>query len=152
MPPSPVGGRNDRNCPAASPFSPCQPSKITPGSEVWLRFSGFVRPRLGFAYSSVTGNPIVDPRDPFAALFTFLSVARGLRILQGFAGICRVKWFIFFSPNSRCRTLDQHIGVRIPGGQPIEFTPLMPGSALLTILGTFLLLRLIPTIHEAALR
>jgi len=45
--------------------------------------------------------------------------ARVVRILPDFAAICRPNWFIFFVFRVRERTLDQHIGVRIPGGQPI---------------------------------
>jgi len=51
-------------------------------------------------------------------LFLFGLVASGLRILQDFAGICRGKRLIFFVFRVREGTLDQHIGVRIPGGQP----------------------------------
>jgi hypothetical protein len=45
--------------------------------------------------------------------------ACGVRISQEFAGICRVKGWIFFVFRVWKVTLDQHIGVRIPGGRPI---------------------------------
>jgi Rhodopirellula transposase DDE domain len=41
-----------------------------------------------------------------------------VRILQDFAGIRRVNRWILFVFRVREGTLDQHIGVRIPGGQP----------------------------------
>jgi len=44
--------------------------------------------------------------------------ARVVRILQGFAGICRAKLLKSFVISLGWATLDQHIGVRIPGGQP----------------------------------
>jgi hypothetical protein len=37
-------------------------------------------------------------------------------------GFCRAKLLILYVFNTLYRTLDQHIGVRIPGGQPIPFT------------------------------
>jgi hypothetical protein len=40
-----------------------------------------------------------------------------VRILPGLAAICRAKDWIFFIFRACERTLDQHIGVRIPGGQ-----------------------------------
>jgi len=47
------------------------------------------------------------------ALFNFC-----LRILPDLSAFCRVKSFISFVFNRLRLTLDQHIGVRIPGGQP----------------------------------
>jgi hypothetical protein len=47
-----------------------------------------------------------------------LLVARGLRILPYFAGIFRCKLRKLLILGELFRTLDQHIGVRIPGGQP----------------------------------
>ena len=49
-------------------------------------------------------------------------VARGLRILLYFAAFFRAKLLIFFRISTLARTLDQHIGVRIPGGQPKQTT------------------------------
>ncbi|PWT77985.1 MAG: hypothetical protein C5B58_15905 [Acidobacteria bacterium] len=44
--------------------------------------------------------------------------ASGVRILLHFAGFCRTKTWILFVFRVSEITLDQHIGVRIPGGQP----------------------------------
>ena len=41
-----------------------------------------------------------------------------LRILPRFAGFCRAILLKLFRIRCLFRTLDQHIGVRIPGGQP----------------------------------
>src|SRR5580698_2822764 len=53
-----------------------------------------------------------------AILAGFIFGARVVRILQDFAAICKERCCIFFVFRARTRTLDQHIGVRIPGGQP----------------------------------
>jgi len=45
-------------------------------------------------------------------------VARGLRILPEFAAFCRGRLLKCFVFRVSFGTLDQHIGVRIPGGQP----------------------------------
>ena len=42
-----------------------------------------------------------------------------LRILPGFAAFCRAILLKLFRIRVLFRTLDQHIGVRIPGGQPV---------------------------------
>jgi hypothetical protein len=44
------------------------------------------------------------------------AVAPGLRILPYFAALCRANLLIFFVLSGPNMTLDQHIGVRIPGG------------------------------------
>ena len=56
-------------------------------------------------------------RQALAFLLSF--VARGLRILQDFAGLCRVVRCILLTLGETIRNLDQHIGVRIPGGHSI---------------------------------
>ena len=49
---------------------------------------------------------------------TTLFGASGVRILPHFAEFCRAKTRILFVFSASEITLDQHIGVRIPGGQP----------------------------------
>jgi hypothetical protein len=46
--------------------------------------------------------------------------ADSLRILLYFAAFCRAKLLKLFGIRALFWTLDQHIGVRIPGGQPIN--------------------------------
>jgi hypothetical protein len=53
----------------------------------------------------------------FCSYLTFLG-ARLVRILPDFAGFCRGRRWIFFVFTVCEITLDQHVGVLIPGGQP----------------------------------
>jgi len=60
------------------------------------------------------------------ALIPFL-FADSLRILLYFAAFCRAKLLKLFRIRALFWTLDQHIGVRIPGGQPINMlVPAIP--------------------------
>jgi len=68
--------------------------------------------------SGFGGNSVWNRLGSVVVLFLFL-VAPRLRIMPDFAGFCRVKFFICFVFRRIFGTLDQHIGVRIPGGQPI---------------------------------
>jgi hypothetical protein len=60
----------------------------------------------------------------FSTTFRIL-FADSLRILLEFAAFCRAKLLNLFRIRALFGTLDQHIGVRIPGGSQLFFEPIV---------------------------
>src|SRR5215472_14902542 len=99
------------------------PSAHAPGApESWLFFTYHSFMSLGCSWIAVAwfGRRTPASVESVATFIPRILFADCLRILPQFAGSCRAILLKLFRIRCLFRTLDQHIGVRIPGGQPIK--------------------------------
>ena len=98
-------------------------SADAPGApESWLFFTYHSFMSLGCSWIAVAwfGRRTPASVGSVATFIPRILFADCLRILPRFAGFCRAILLKLFRFRCLFRTLDQHIGVRIPGGQPIN--------------------------------